>query len=673
MTQKRRSWITISPDFDSGGKRDRMLEAVRALSRVPGFDDISARLSAVEQFRKQHIENYRQLPARSRAFLMVLADLVDQGWSCRVQSNLMQIARPADEEPDRDRIRLQLHVQRNRYLQRSPVQDFITSMERRRLFRGQWTSIFSLMRNGAELSSSLRAVETSGDTKALCQVIRPYIQIVVPSATCEHTGLELADIWRYFRLTWANRYQSIPGRSLMLLMRDAAAPHHPVIGIAALGSSAVQIGIRDEWIGWTPDKCVSDLRESASDEDVEWLIGLVENGLRELFLDDIFDRAISPLGHADIHKPTDGALKWLLRYASAEREKHSRLVDPDSDHKRLGSKVSPEQRWKTLAETPLFKSKRAALLAMLLRAKVALVNQQGTVSGLEFRRRMESPELRQAVQSLIRRAKAERVGVAVADITICGAIAPYSHLLGGKLVAMLAASPEVVEAYRERYKSAKSIIASSLAGRPIVREPSLVFLGTTSLYGSEPTQYTRLHMPSEEVGGLPGDVVRYRLLGHTLGFGTFQFSDETVDALQTALSQSKQGQRVNSIFGEGASPRLRKIRDGLDLLNLPSDLLLRHGASRLVYGVALIRNLKRYLLGQDVKPEYLFPMEDPAESTQRISEWWATRWLAKRVQHPGILEKVAGERLTYPIRHGARVPVPEEALLPFDSPAILTD
>lgn len=118
---------------------------------------------------------------------------------------------------------------------------------------------------------------------------------------------------------------------------------------------------------------------------------------------------------------------------------------------------------------------------------------------------------------------------------------------------------------------------------------------------------------------------------------------------------------------------MRKIRDGLDLLNLPSDIFLRHGAPRLVYGVALIRNLKRYLLGQDAQPDYLFPMEDPAEATQRIAQWWATRWLAKRVQHPDILEKVAGDKLTYPVRHGARVTIPEEGLLQFDSLADLTD
>ena len=28
---------------------------------------------------------------------------------------------------------------------------------------------------------------------------------------CAHTGLDLQDIWRYFRHTWSNQYTSVPG------------------------------------------------------------------------------------------------------------------------------------------------------------------------------------------------------------------------------------------------------------------------------------------------------------------------------------------------------------------------------------------------------------------------------------------------------------------------------
>ncbi|MEP7349765.1 MAG: Druantia anti-phage system protein DruA [Sphingorhabdus sp.] len=37
------------------------------------------------------------------------------------------------------------------------------------------------------------------------------------------------------------------------------------------------------------------------------------------------------------------------------------------------------------------------------------------------------------------------------DVSICGAVAPYNELLGGKLVALLLASKEIREYYSERY------------------------------------------------------------------------------------------------------------------------------------------------------------------------------------------------------------------------------
>jgi hypothetical protein len=42
--------------------------------------------------------------------------------------------------------------------------------------------------------------------------------------------------------------------------------------------------------------------------------------------------------------------------------------------------------------------------------------------------------------------------------------------------------------------------------------------------------------------------------------------------------------------GRLGNPRLRKIRDGLDALALPTDDLLNHGSPRLVYGVMLTQN-----------------------------------------------------------------------------------
>jgi hypothetical protein len=118
--------------------------------------------------------------------------------------------------------------------------------------------------------------------------------------------------------------------------------------------------------------------------------------------------------------------------------------------------------------------------------------------------------------------------------------------------------------------------------------------------------------------------------------------------------------RVHSIFGEGVNPRLRKIREGLDRLNLPSDELLSHGNQRLVYAVALARNFREYLLGLDSQPDYLIPLGDGIRSTHRIVEWWRERWLKPRLRRDGVLEEVSSHRLTHPIKHGARVPLTED-------------
>jgi hypothetical protein len=77
----------------------------------------------------------------------------------------------------------------------------------------------------------------------------PTFRVSVPPPVCRETGLRLSDIWRYFRHTWVNIYRSVPGRNLMVLVRDRAVSNHPIVGIAALASSVIQQSIRDKWIG----------------------------------------------------------------------------------------------------------------------------------------------------------------------------------------------------------------------------------------------------------------------------------------------------------------------------------------------------------------------------------------------------------------------------------------
>src|SRR5207248_1488907 len=137
----------------------------------------------------------------------------------------------------------------------------------------------------------------------------PYLQFVTEDARCSTTGLRLQDIWRYFRHTWVNQYVSVPGRSMMILVRDRAASFHPVIGIAALSSPIVQIRERDLWIGWHPTVFVEQAQANPTDELARWLPSVVDAAFDEVYVRDLLaDGTLTP---ALLRSPTRELVKRL--------------------------------------------------------------------------------------------------------------------------------------------------------------------------------------------------------------------------------------------------------------------------------------------------------------------------------------------------------------------------
>jgi hypothetical protein len=162
----------------------------------------------------------------------------------------------------------------------------------------------------------------------------------------------------------------------------------------------------------------------------------------------------------------------------------------------------------------------------------------------------------------------------------------------------------------------------------------------------------------------------YIPLGRSGAFGTAQFSEATVASLVRLTQQTERGRRINSIFGEGVSPKLRKIRKGLELLKFPLDALLNHGRARIVYGVPLTSNVSRFLLGLDAAPQYLMDLGRPAEATDALVDWWRSRWLAKRIDSDAVLDEVARNGTVagldgYPM-HGGCVRLPLGPGDPFE-------
>jgi hypothetical protein len=597
-----------------------------------------------------------------RAALSVLLDLSSQGWDVRYFYGGDVSVRPprglVDPLVEKERVRYQELIKRDEQLSKPSVRQFIRRMESPSEYHGQFVSVLNLMRDGREFAQSLEEIQAlaSDDPSVLRSVIDPYVQVVAPKERCSETGLALMDVWRYFRHTWSSQYTTTPGRTMAVLVRDRAAPWHPVIGIGALSSAIVQLSERDSWIGWQPQSFTDGMRAHPTLRDARWLVGRMKDCLAELYVGDLIaDGLYSP---AMWRKPTLQGIERLEKEAEARRRDHYRFASTRD------LKKSPEsaEEWTERAESDLFRSKRCAALAELLQARLTLDEYlwpTPTKKGLELA--LSDTRARHMIGRVVRKAKGDTVGTEIADLNVCGALPPYSDVLGGKLVAMLVVGPTVVNAYHAKYRRKASEIASSMAGRPIYRQSRLAFIGTTSLYGSGSSQYNRLRMPASVLGGPAGEEVRFHRLGISRSFGTSHFSSASVSALVALSETSHMGQRVNSIFGEGVNPKLRKVRDGIDVLGWPSESLLQHGRHRIVYGVPLLRNLLDYLMGKDARPKYLLNATR-SDDVKQIADWWFERWVSKRIQSSDVLERVAQNSSIKPSTHGARVTMPEIAL-----------
>lgn len=652
-------WIDVTPPrlWRYPNPRRTMRWVVREL-RSQGAQPVT-----VESVRQAGVARARKSGGRSTIplvfYLNVLCDLRAQGWTLRLKTRQVLALPPANgfqAIEEKARIRAAHVLDRDMQLQQPAVRRFVEEMEVRRLHKGQWHSIFSLMRDGTELAHRLTmAVESTssnGRDAMLRAAIDPYLQVARAGRRCASTGLDLLDVWRYFRHTWTTTYQSTPGRKVFFLVRDRAATNHPVVAIAALGSPIVQLSVRDQWIGWTSDQLIAAMRDTPPAPWVQWLEGSLQGLIDAVYVRDLVKDGY--IRRRDLRQPTEEAIAKLKALAATERKVHQ-LYPEQRQHKAAGRRQVAI--WTRQAQTHLFRSKRAAALADLLKARLQLQTASlAHRSTPSWTHALDSEGLKRAISTILRYTKAAHVGVEVMDITVCGAIAPYNHLLGGKLVSLLMASPEVRAEYARRYRAASSIIASSMAGRSIVRTPRLVLLGTTSLYGIAPSQYNRLKMPAASVGGSKAAMLAFECLGRTAGYGSYHFSRDTLAALEPLLGRLQRGRPVNSIFGEGVNPKLRKVRAALDAVGLPSNLLLQHGSPRLVYGIPLATNFREILLGLKTRPAYLIPNQ--RDATDRIVEFWRTRWLSHRVESTEVIRAVAEHSLISPVRHGARVVMP---------------
>ena len=201
--------------------------------------------------------------------------------------------------------------------------------------------------------------------------------------------------------------------------------------------------------------------------------------------------------------------------------------------------------------------------------------------------------------------------VHVMDAFVLGALPPYNQLLGGKLVALLACSREIVRYFRRKYGDYRGVISRRK------KNARLVLVTTTSALGRS-SIYNRLRIPGS-VQFLT-DVESERVpIWHTKGYGHFHIPEEAFKAMLDTLARREHPYAKGNRFGNGPSWKIRVIRQAARELGLDKDLIV-HGVRRQVYLVPLAENTRSFLLGRSASPRYL------TLSAREITEFWRERW-----------------------------------------------
>ena len=579
-----------------------------------------------------------------RAIWLLFRDLYRASWKAYYHDGVFEMRLPSLDNSEvgetatpEVKSLLRSWMQESRYERMLTYSDFISRME---MPTGNKKSISILIADGNELADRMAAV-VAGE-RTIEDAISPYLQLVRENERDDFSGLKLSDIWRYFRLTWSTPAETTPGRTMQYLIRDAAHPKHAVVGIASLENSAVQITCRDDAIGWTPSAFTEELKKEKDIEAIKKsfyrLLDYLEDGIQGIDFQDL-------CAEVELLYPTDETVRKLQGIAvTAEEERQNLLRINRIEYNEAAEEKSELGSISRATENALYLRKRSEQLAKLLSAKKLLTEVlQGEAFEKSWQAFAESEAGYSAIRTALIAQKGKHIGSSIMELNVCGAIPPYNEILGGKLVALLATSPQIVHDYRERYTDRRSEIASRLKNEDVCRAADLVYIGTTSLYYVGSSQYNRLKIP-RELFDAENDV-KWKKLGMTIGFGTMHISKATTMSLTEATNDIG-FTRINHVFGEGASPKMRlltmAIRELLETNQDDTRDFSKHAMSRIVYGAMLASNTKEYLLGLEDQPKFYFGEEDYKQGTEKIINYWQHRWVLSRLKYTPIFERIRG-------------------------------
>lgn len=197
----------------------------------------------------------------------------------------------------------------------------------------------------------------------------------------------------------------------------------------------------------------------------------------------------------------------------------------------------------------------------------------------------------------------------VAEAFVLGAVPPYSFLLCGKLVAMLAGSNEVRLAFQRKYEGRQTTIRRLPSDGRIALVTTCGALGRSSIYNRLKYRSRLLMEP----------------IGYTAGYGEFHFSNGIYQQLREYAERHCIATAKRPPWGVGFRNKREVVRRVLQHLGLPL-AWMNHQVRREVFAMPLAGNTREFLRGE---VNELAWYHQPAAD---LFEYFRQRWLLPRAQ-----------------------------------------
>lgn len=440
--------------------------------------------------------------------------------------------------------------------------------------------------------SSRALREQRYDASSLIDVLAGAPPVVaVEQVTTSRSPTDPRGLWRSVRATWSMTPEmSAPGREVAVLVTDRRYPDIP-LGIAQFRNVVPEIIARDLWLG------ISSGGPNGESGFLALIEASRESSHRLLLTKAHLERLLE-------HVCLDG-LDGIVR-DGAERMRLAAII--------RGS----QQRYREERQADAPDARRH--LAVIKRAETVLDLTRG-ISAISESLTIDDPvallrhnaRLRRDLDAGLRKLWHYHMGFVAIEMSICGAAPPFGPARVGKLMAALAGSAQVVDAWgRDRPLGEIAAKVFHPTVREAVPNPGPLAVFTSGLYPGHSAQYTRVESGS----------TRWRKIGETTGFGSFHIGVDTTRVIEEFNAVIDGYAHITRTFGEGSGARFRSVGRALGRLGLPD--LRRHETRRPLYVLPLVESPAAVILGWSKVEHAARP------SAQTVANDWWDRWLAPR-------------------------------------------